>query len=134
MGIENTDNELRNSGFPEPLVESREKLEEDEDYRKWKAKTYRWIPDLIEKIELKPYSLNFILGPRQVGKTTSLKLLTKKLLDAGIGAERIFYFRCDRISDFRELDEVLSGYLAMRERLGIKNSYILLDEITFPRE
>jgi len=134
MGIENTDSELRNSGFPEPLVESREKLEEDEDYRKWKAKTYRWIPDLIEKIELKPYSLNFILGPRQVGKTTSLKLLTKKLLDAGIGAERIFYFRCDRISDFRELDEVLSGYLAMRERLGIKNSYILLDEITFPRE
>lgn len=117
-----------------PWWKGKEKLAEDEDYRKWNMKKYKWIPDFIDRINLDNYSLNFILGPRQVGKTTSLKLLVKKLLDLGIDGERIFYFRCDKISDFRELDEVIAGYLNMRRRMGIKSSFILLDEITFPRE
>jgi len=117
-----------------PWWKGREKLGDDEDYRKWETKKHKWIPDFIGKIDLKRYSLNFILGPRQVGKTTSLKLLVKRLLDLGVDVERIFYFRCDKISDFKELDEIVSGYLDMRRRMGIKSSYILLDEITFPRE
>lgn len=117
-----------------PWWKGREKLGEDEDYKKWEIKKHKWIPDFIEKIDLEHYSLNFIFGPRQVGKTTSLKLLVKRLLELGVDGERIFYFRCDEVSDFKELDEIISGYLDMRKRIGIKSSYILLDEITFPRE
>jgi len=81
-------------------------------------KKHEWIPDFIGKIDLKRYSLNFILGPRQVGKTTSLKLLVKRLLDLGVDVERIFYFRCDKISDFKELDEIVSGYFGHENEDG----------------
>lgn len=112
----------------------KDNIAQDEDHRKWQAKKYKWVPNLIEEIETTPYSLHFLFGPRQVGKTTFLKLLVKKLLDSGAKEESIFYFRCDELSDFKELSEVITGYLNMRKRLGIKNSHILLDEITFPKE
>lgn len=117
-----------------PWWRGRDKITQDGDYGKWEVKKYRWVPPLIQKMELKPFSLHFLFGPRQVGKTTLLKLLVKKLLDSGVREESIFYFRCDEISDFRELGEVVRSYLDMRKRLGIGSSYILLDEVTFPKE
>jgi hypothetical protein len=109
---------------------------EDEDYKKWKSRKVRWIPELIEKIHLDPFSLHFILGPRQVGKTTLIKLLIKKILEEGGVREpkAIFYFRCDELKDYKELKEILDAYLELRKSMGINNSYIFLDEITFPKE
>jgi predicted AAA+ superfamily ATPase len=75
----------------------------------------KWIPLCIDEISLKPFSLNFVFGPRQVGKTTLLKLLIKKLLEQGIEKERIFYFRCDKLADYKELDEVLKTYFEFRK-------------------
>jgi predicted AAA+ superfamily ATPase len=43
-------------------------IEKDEDIRRWKEGRIKWIPHLIEEIGLKPFSLNFVFGPRQVGK------------------------------------------------------------------
>lgn len=111
-----------------------ELIEEDEDIKKWKEGKRKWIPEILRKISLKPFSLNFIFGPRQVGKTTLLKLLIRELLNKGVDPKRIFYFRCDLLSDFKELDEVIKTYLEFRKSFGIKSSYILLDEITFPKE
>ena len=111
----------------------KEAIENDEDIRKWKAGR-RWLPSLLKKLSLKPFSLNFIFGPRQVGKTTLLKLLIKKLLEEGIDGKRIFYFRCDKLSNFKELDEIIKTYLEFRESEKIESSFILLDEITFPAE
>jgi predicted AAA+ superfamily ATPase len=88
----------------------------------------------MNKISLKPFSLNFIFDPRQVGKTTLVKLLIKKLLDEGVEKEKIFYFRCDKLADFKELDEVLKTYFEFRKSKNISNSYIFLDEVTFPKE
>jgi len=111
----------------------KEEIENDEDIRKWKSGK-NWMPALLEKISLKPFSLNFIFGPRQAGKTTLLKLLVKKLLEEGIEAKRIFYFRCDLLSDYKELDELIRAYLEFRKSEGIDSSFIFLDEITFPKE
>jgi predicted AAA+ superfamily ATPase len=110
------------------------KFEEDREYKKWRESKVKWIPKVMDKIELKPYSLHFIFGPRQVGKTTLLKLLVKKLLDSNIAPESIFYFRCDKLESYKELDEVLQTYFKLRSSLGIKESFIFLDEVTFPRE
>lgn len=89
---------------------------------------------MLEKISLKPFSLNFVFGPRQVGKTTLLKLLIRDLLAKGVEKERIFYFKCDKLANYKELDEVLKAYFEFRKSRGISSSFILLDEITFPRE
>ena len=120
--------------FQNPWWKGKENLKKDEDYLRWGGKKHRWVPSLIDRIELKPYSLHFLFGPRQVGKTTSLKLLIKKLLESGAREESIFYFRCDEVADFKELSEIITSYLDLRGRLGIESSYIFLDEITFPKE
>lgn len=111
----------------------KEFFEEDEDYRKWKEKKIKWIPELVDKIKLEPFSLHFIFGPRQSGKTTLIKFIIRKLLEK-VDPRAIFYFRCDEIKDYKELKEVLTTYLEFRKELKIKTSYIFLDEITFPKE
>jgi hypothetical protein len=109
-------------------------IEKDEDYRKWKEKKIKWTPKMLDAVGLKPFSLHFIFGPRQVGKTTLVKLLVKKLLEKNISPASIFYFRCDELRDYKELKEAVDAYMDFREREEIENSVILLDEITAPSE
>jgi hypothetical protein len=116
-----------------PWWKGRERIEDDYDIQKWAAQKHRWVPKLIEKIDFKPFALNFLFGPRQVGKTTLVKLLIRKLLNAHIRPESIFYFKCDELLDFRELRDVMDLYLQLKNKLAIKTSYIFLDEITFPK-
>ena len=61
------------------------------------------VPGIINEISLKPFSLNFLYGLRQVGKTVAVKLLIKKLLDDGREEKSVFYFRCDSISGMRKV-------------------------------
>ncbi|AWR96826.2 AAA family ATPase [Acidianus sulfidivorans JP7] len=109
-------------------------VEENETYRKYKESPVKWVPDVIDKISLDPYSLNIIVGPRQVGKTTALILLVEKLLKQVENPKAIFYFSCDKLADYKELDEVLQEYLKVKKAERIKTSYIILDEVTFPKE
>jgi predicted AAA+ superfamily ATPase len=110
------------------------RISEDPDFRRWSESGVKWIPDFLDQLPLQPYSLSFIFGPRQVGKTTSLKLLIERLLRSGVNPKAIFYYRCDKLSDYKELDELLEKYLGLKKAEGVESSYILLDEITFPKE
>ncbi|MFP3195168.1 MAG: AAA family ATPase [Caldivirga sp.] len=42
------------------------------------------------------FSLNFLFGLRQVGKSTALLLAIKRLLDEGVNPKAIFYYSCDK--------------------------------------
>ena len=108
-------------------------IEQDYDIVKWREKKHKWIPDIINNIELKPFALHIILGPRQAGKTTVVKLLIKNLLDKR-DPKSVFYFNCENISDFKELEEVIQSYLDFKDSNDIINSIIFLDEITLPKE
>ena len=107
---------------------------DDSDLRKWHESRIKWIPDIINEINLEPFSLNFIYGPRQVGKTTLVKLVIKRLLESVNDPRSIFYYRCDKLSDYKELDSVMENYLMLKRAYKIKTAYIFLDEITFPKE
>ncbi len=109
------------------------KKEEDEAYIEWRESKIKWIPESINNITLKPYSLNFLVGPRQVGKTTLLKILIQNQLKKRKPKE-IFYYSCDELIDHRELGEEIDNYYSARKEWGIKNSIIILDEITFVDE
>ena len=117
-----------------PWWVEKEGIEKDEDIKRWEEGRIKWIPSLIDEISLKPFSLNFVFGPRQVGKTTLLKLLIRNLLSRGVEGERIFYFKCDKLADYKELDEVLKAYFEFRKSKGVSGSFIFLDEIIFPTE
>ncbi len=117
-----------------PWWKGREHLAEDRDYEMWLKNPIRWLPSIVEEMELKPYSLHILLGPRQTGKTTAVKLIIQNLLEKAKDTRAVFYFRCDLLKDYKELLEVLNAYLDYREEAGIKTSYIFLDEVTAPEE
>ncbi len=107
--------------------------EKDEDYLKWRNARIRWIPSIVNRITLSPFALHFIYGPRQVGKTTAIKIMINELLKKH-DAKSIFYYSCDELSDYKELGEVLDSYYTLRKTWGIKRAFIFLDEITFVAE
>jgi hypothetical protein len=104
--------------------------EEDHTYERWKRYRVKWIPNIVERMSFQPFSLHFLVGPRQVGKTTTLKICVQNLINQR-DPKSIFYYSCDELSDYRELGEVLDNYLAARKEWGIKDSVLFLDEITF---
>ncbi len=103
--------------------------EKDVVIERWRKLKVKWIPDWIKKISLEPFSLNFVIGSRQTGKTTGIKLLIQKILKR-TEEERIFYFNCDFIPDINSLRKLLDTYLEFKRMRGFKTTYIFLDEIT----
>lgn len=93
----------------------------------------KWVPEEISRFSLDPFSMNFLSGPRQVGKTTLLKLLIKNLL-VSKDPKSIFYYSCDELSDYKELGEVLDSYISSRNSWRLKTSFFFLDEVTFVDE
>jgi len=57
--------------------------------------SFSWTPSLLDEIDLtKPYVYT-IRGPRQVGKTTTLKFLIQRLIKGGNQWPRILYYSLD---------------------------------------
>ena len=111
------------------------KGEEDYTIAEWERMKERWFPEWVNKISLEPFSLNFIVGPRQVGKTTGIKLLIKKLVEEKSNKpERIFYFTCDLVVDLEHLKKIIDWYLSFKKANNIVSSFIFLDEVTSLRE
>lgn len=98
--------------------------EEDIDITRWKSKKVHIIPKWIDKIQLKPFAANFVIGPRRVGKTTGLKLLIAKLINKGIDPRKIVYINVDLIPELSFFQDVLS-YVSEN-----KFRYIFIDEAT----
>ncbi len=117
-----------------PWWRGKEKIRLDEDFVKWDAGKVKWTPRFISHLNLEPFSLHFLYGPRQVGKTTALKLMIRDLLEKGVDPFAIFYYRCDQLADFREVETVLNQYEELKKQKGIKNSFLFLDEITLPHQ
>ncbi|MEM3786121.1 MAG: ATP-binding protein [Nitrososphaeria archaeon] len=105
--------------------------ETDKRYEEWKGKEMKWVPSIIEKFNFEPFSLNFLVGPRQVGKTTALKIWIAEKLLPRLNPKSIFYFSCEELTSFKELGEVIDNYISFRNGNNISSSFIILDEITF---
>ena len=105
--------------------------EEDSKYDAWANLKLKWLPKEMRTISLEPFSFNFISGPRQVGKTTMVRLLIHSLLEKGTDPKSIFYFSCDELTDFKELGQILDSFMASRAAFKARVSYIFLDEVTF---
>ncbi len=107
---------------------AKEKINEDINIRNLTSVKYIWHPEIIESFNFDRDIIYTMRGSRQVGKTTALKLIAKKLL-AGNDKENIFYLTCNNIDNYKELIETLRTYLDWTDNR--KRKYILLDEITF---
>lgn len=68
-----------------------------------------------------------LIGPRQVGKTTYMKLSILNLIESGVNPRNILYFSCDLLRDYREIVSLVRSFL--RKTAG--KAYVFLDEVTF---
>ncbi len=102
--------------------------EEDQTIASWKALRYRVRPRWLSKLSLRPFSLNFVVGPRLVGKTTGIKLLIDEL--SRDNPFSVLYLNCEIFSSFKDLLQALKWYLDFKGRKGVGRAYIFLDEVT----
>lgn len=98
-------------------------IENDEKVREYLSRSHSL------KRELPPKNL-LIVGPRQVGKTTSLKLKILDLIKNGTNPKNIFYFTCELLSKKEDIVDAIQEF----DRLAQGKKYILLDEITFVKD
>ncbi|RLJ00171.1 MAG: ATP-binding protein [Candidatus Aenigmatarchaeota archaeon] len=106
---------------------------EDKHLRELSLMKVRWIPKWLNKLSFKPFSLNFLVGPRQIGKTTGMKLLIKQLTTR-VNKYAVFYLDIEILRDLEELREVILFYQKIKKENRIKHAYIFLDEVTSLKE
>ncbi len=113
-----------------PWWKGKEHIREDKHIRDLEEKEYKWQPELLTQLKLLPNNIYGLRGPRQVGKTTLIKLMIKRLLEKRIDEKSIFFWNCDELIDFRELSSVMREYLEFAKTNQIQEKYIFLDEVS----
>ena len=92
---------------------------------------FRYYPKkLFKEIPSDKPGIYTLRGPRQVGKTTFLKLYAKRLIEEGVEPSRIFFLTCDGIKDRFELAETLKVYFQIFGKRSNQIRYLFIDEIT----
>lgn len=113
-----------------PWWESIDLIEDDPQIRKYLDSSIRWIPDILKYIRVRDegYMFYSLRGPRQVGKTTSVKLLIRDLLNDGANPLSIMYYPCDLIVDEAEFKKLIEIFVDRKPHSNFDKKYIFLDE------
>ncbi|MDE1765832.1 MAG: ATP-binding protein [Thaumarchaeota archaeon] len=124
------DSDLRRAN---PWWLNRDGIQEDELIKEWENSTIKYDPRLRHKIvyDFEPQNtvVYTLRGPRQVGKSTLIKLQIRDFLKKGISPWNIFYYALDLAESPKEIVEVIEGYLQLTKRQRKEDRcYIFLDE------
>lgn len=106
------------------------RINEDRHISSYLNKKYRWHSRIPDEMRLDPGNIFTIRGPRQIGKTTLVKLIVKSLIEEGADEKSVFYTTCDVILNHIELLELVRSYLEFADSNNILKKYIFLDEIS----
>lgn len=93
-----------------------------------------WSLWILSELKFDRDRVYTIRGPRQVGKTTMVKIIIRELLAKIEHSQSVFYFTCDLVADEKELFEVLEPYLDWAAAFRLDRKYIFLDEISSVRD
>ncbi len=107
---------------------AKEKINEDVNIEKISRCKFTWEPAILDSFNLAKDVIYTLRGSRQVGKTTMLKVLVRKLL-ASHRKENIFFFTCNNIDTYQEIIDIVRLYLEWADNQERK--FIFIDEITF---
>lgn len=112
-----------------PWWRDRKAIQQDKHIQTFEASKIKWRPPLL-KTPLQEDALHIIKGPRQVGKTTLLKLFIRKLLaDKEVSEKDILFLSLDAA---RSVDEVVEVLLYYFKTISTSNRrYLFLDEASF---
>lgn len=126
MALSDTQIAEQNPWWDGPGWESR-----DPHLRRLARQPRRLPADLVEEIDLQRPGLHTLRGPRQVGKSTDLKLLARRALGEGFEARRVIYLTLELLEG-QSLPAVATAIGRARALAGGERpSLVLLDEVTF---
>ncbi len=121
--------DLAEYSLQNPWWKERELINADKHIKEYQSKKYRWAPSILND-RFSPGNIYTLRGPRQVGKTTLIKLIIRSLLEEGVPEKAVFYATCDALVDRKELLELINAYLRFKAENEISPAYIFLDEIS----
>lgn len=76
-----------------------------------------------------------IIGPRRVGKTTTMYQTVRHLLDHGIERDRLWWLRLDHPVLMRlPLDQLLTVVIVMSKATAARPAYVFLDELSYAQD
>ncbi len=113
-----------------PWWKDKNEINNVDKVKSWINSKVKWIPRCKHTFNFDKDVIYTIRGPRQVGKTTHVKLWIKSLLyNKGVDNKNIFYYSCDLVQNPKQLTNIIKTYLDWR--MNNKNrKYIFLDEIS----
>ncbi len=106
-----------------------EAIESDSKIVEFLESPVKWEPRIKFVFDMESDGVYTLRGPRQVGKTTLLKLLIRDLLRRGVDPRKVFYWTCDLIEGPKSLVEIVEEFLEVN-RFSKGRRYIFLDEIS----
>lgn len=99
----------------------------DEKIKEYSNLKFPYIPVKVLNLKSKKGAIHLITGPRQIGKSTAMKLYIKNLLKKGFNEKRILYFNCDAFSNQKEIIDLVAQFTQNNEG---KFNQIFLDEVS----
>ena len=107
----------------------RSAIKQDLHLKELEGLPFQRIPKLLSEIEVKSSKLYTLRGPRQVGKTTLLKILIRDILREDVPPQAITYFPLDLVTDYREIVEIVRSVTELFPEVSGQR-YFFLDEIS----
>ncbi|MDF1653949.1 MAG: ATP-binding protein [Coxiellaceae bacterium] len=94
--------------------------------------TYQFRPDWWKGLSADEPGIYILTGGRQIGKSTSCKLLIEDWLqNKKVSAQSVFYLPCDEVFDAKQLGQIIREFL---EGIETYPFLLIIDEITFVPE
>ena len=118
-----------------PWWKDSSKISADKKIREWENSAIKYIPRLKYKITYDFDPDNTVIytlrGPRQVGKTTLIKLQIRQFLDEGVSPWNILYYSLDLEQKPGDIIDLVNKYRKLTEsRWGERRCFLFLDEVT----
>lgn len=115
-----------------PWWQSESRINNDLKIQEFNESKIKWDPRIRHTFDLGRDLVYSLRGPRQVGKTTLVKLQIKELLEKRISKWNILYYAFDIHTSVQELVNILKTYFDRTSNLKNKKNrcYLFLDEIT----
>ena len=114
-----------------PWWEAGVDIDNDIKLRELAERKFQYKHPLLDEFPINKSVILTLRGPRQIGKTTLLKQIIRKLIKKNITRKNISFFPCDMISNFKELYSILNEYIQERRVESKTHLFIFIDEISF---
>lgn len=106
-------------------------IDQDHYLRRLRSAALQWRPPVLDAVTLRPGAVHTLRGPRQVGKSTTAKLLIERLLQAG--QRRVLYFSFDLVRHDTAIVDVIRRARQLHPQPD-GPWYLFLDEVTIVPE